>query len=67
MRSKEAIKKILVDENEATKMLCLCPKTVYSLRKAGKLPFVQLGRAIRYRVESLLDFIKQLETRVGEM
>jgi hypothetical protein len=54
---------ILVDENEAGRLLGMCGKSVYNLRKSGQLPFVQLGKSIRYHVDSLAQFVKSLERR----
>lgn len=57
---------LLVDEQTAAKMLGLCTKSVYNLRKAGRLPFVcfesDKRNTIRYRVASLKEWVEQNET-----
>lgn len=55
--------KVLVDENTAAELMSVSGKTLYLWRKAGMIPFVKVGRLIRYRVDSLIDFAKQHEDR----
>lgn len=55
--------RILLSESEAARLLGLCPKTIYSLRKSGQLPFVQIGKSVRYALDSLREFVKSLEQR----
>lgn len=55
---------IMVDEVEAGKLLGLSGRTLYQLRIDGELPFVAIGKAIRYRVDSLKAWAKRKEQRV---
>lgn len=51
---------LLLNEKEAAHLLNCCEKTVYTIRKQGKIPFMRLGNAIRY---SRADLIKFIETQ----
>lgn len=46
--------KILLTESEAAKATGLSPRTLFSLRQKGQLPFVRVGtKCIRYRVADI--------------
>ena len=45
----------------AAKKLGISESTLDRLRKAGRIPFVKLGNATLYRVESLEAFLRQSE------
>lgn len=45
--------KLLVDTQEAARMLSLCKRTVFTLTQNGELPTVRIGRSVRYRVVDL--------------
>jgi len=51
--------RLLVNEPEAARLLSLSPRTLFSLRQSGEMPFIQLGRAIRYRVADLYQWIEK--------
>ena len=51
----------LIVEREAARRLRVSPKTLWTLRKAGQIPFVAVGRSIRYRVETLDAWIAERE------
>jgi excisionase family DNA binding protein len=53
---------LLVSPREAAGMLGVCEKTIYNLTKAGLLPAVRIGRAVRYSVETLRQWIKSQES-----
>lgn len=62
---------LMVDEQTAAKMLGLCTKSVYSLRVAGKLPYVKLDETakrptIRYRVAALIEWAEKNEITEAE-
>ena len=40
-------------------------RTVIDWRNAGKLPFIRIGRSIRYRPESLRALVEKLEIGGG--
>jgi excisionase family DNA binding protein len=48
---------LLVTDNEAQKLLRLSRRTLIELRKAGRLAYVKVGKAVRYRPEDLRAFI----------
>jgi excisionase family DNA binding protein len=45
---------ILFTEQQASEALSLSPGTLYGLRRRGEIPFVKIGRSIRY-IPSTLD------------
>jgi excisionase family DNA binding protein len=51
---------LLLTPREAAKALAVCEKTLYTLTAPrGPLPCVRLGRAVRYSVVALRDFIAE--------
>ena len=53
------IEPLLLTPKEAAKALNICERTLYGLTKAGELPVVRIGRAVRYNVQDLKDFIEK--------
>jgi excisionase family DNA binding protein len=51
---------LLLTETEAADRLRLCPRTLRKARKAGTLPYVLIGRAIRYTLTDLESYIEAL-------
>lgn len=51
---------LLLKEPEAAAALGLCPRTLREARKAGKLHYVLIGRAVRYTPEDLTAYIDSL-------
>ncbi len=51
----------LVDEKAAAEILCTTPGTLSVWRSTGRyaLPFVKIGRKVRYRVSDLEQWIEQ--------
>lgn len=48
------VKEILLTEQQAAKAANLSPRTLFSLRQSGDLPFVRFGaKCIRYRVSDI--------------
>ncbi len=56
----------LLTEREAAKFLRVSQRTVFSLRGAGKLVCVKIGRSVRYRLAELERFIRDSETSTKE-
>lgn len=56
----------LLDSKEAAKFLRVSPSMLIMLRKKHKLPFVQLGRKVMFKRESLIEFIATCTTTQGE-
>jgi len=54
----EAIEPILLKRPDAAKMLNVSKKTVFNLTKSGMIPCVRIGRAVRYPVQALHDYIE---------
>ena len=49
--------KPLLTEQEAADILQTSPRSIRKARQAGRLPHVQIGRLVRYRVEDIEGFI----------
>lgn len=49
---------MLLTEAEAAHALRLCTRTLRKARKDGRLQFVLIGRAVRYRTDDLSAFIE---------
>lgn len=47
---------VLTDTNGAAEMLALSPRTIRSLRTAGRLQAVVIDTAVRYRLADLTEF-----------
>lgn len=58
---------LLLDERAAAALLGVSPRTLWSLRKAGKIPFVEISpRCIRYSPTVLSAWVaKQSATNGG--
>ncbi len=48
----------LLTEEEAAQCLRVCPRTLRKERQAGRLPYVLIGRCVRYSPEDLESFIE---------
>lgn len=58
-----ALSKLLLNERDAARMLSISPRKLWSIRSAGEIAHIQLGRMVRYAVEdlqSLIDHHRQL-------
>jgi excisionase family DNA binding protein len=51
--------KLLLTVEEAAAMLSLSRRTLWRLTKAGKLPAIRYGRAVRYAVDDLRKHLEQ--------
>jgi len=50
---------LLLTPKEAARSLNVCERTLYSLTKAGELPVVRIGRAVRYDIADLRALIER--------
>ncbi len=50
---------LLFDERQAAKMLAISPRTLWSLRDAGEVSCVRIGRAVRYAYDELERWIER--------
>ncbi len=55
----------LMKEKEAAKYLAISPRTMWSLREAGEIPAVRIGRSVRYDIADLDEFIDKKRKAVG--
>lgn len=60
MRSVNNSAQILLTEPEAAERLRLCARVLRKARQDGRLHYVLIGRAVRYRVEDLESWIETL-------
>jgi transposase len=51
----------LLTEKEAAELLHLCPRALIGWRNRGLVPYIRIGRSIRYRLESLTSLLEKLE------
>lgn len=49
---------ILIPEKEAARLLGICDRTLWQLRKDGKIKAVKIGAAVRYARSELDRFIE---------
>lgn len=49
----------LLTEDEAAERLRVCARTLRKERQAGRLPYVLIGRAVRYTLGDLESFIER--------
>jgi excisionase family DNA binding protein len=47
----------LLTIKEAAELLRLSPRTLYVLVETRRIPFVRIGRAVRFDRETLIDFL----------
>ncbi len=40
--------RLLVNTNEAARMLSIAPRTLWSLTASGEIPSIRIGRSVRY-------------------
>ncbi len=50
---------LLLTPRQAAKTLSICERTLYGLTKRGEVPAIRIGRAVRYSVDDLKDWIKK--------
>ena len=55
----QSLRPLLLSPREAAKTLSICERTLYSLTKAGEIPVVRIGRAVRYSLDDLKQWIKR--------
>jgi len=56
----------LIDERKAARLLGISPRTLWTLRKSGKIPAIQIGRLVRYSLEDLNRFVQQNRTQMND-
>jgi excisionase family DNA binding protein len=56
---------LLLNEREAARSLGISPRKLWALRASGEIPFLRIGRAVRYSVEALGRWIEGQEQGGG--
>ena len=56
---KQTAPRLLLSPREAARALSISEKTLYNHREAGEIPFVRIGRAVRYSPEALREWIQR--------
>lgn len=64
MKNEPVTESLLIGELEAARLLNLHPKTLYTLRKRGQIPFVKLDAAVRYSPAALREWITDRQAEV---
>lgn len=59
MSGSTGIDPMVVDEEQAARMLGISRRMVFEFRSKGELPCVKLGRLIRYRVSDIHAFLER--------
>ncbi len=63
--TKQPLPRLLVSPREAARMLAVSERTLFSLRKAGAIPAVQVGRCVRYSLDDLRRWIEGHSQRIS--
>ena len=53
--------RLLLTPLQAAEAMAISLRSLWSLTKAGEIPHLRLGRSVRYRVESLRDYLAAQE------
>jgi len=59
MKPPEPIKRRLIDTRAAAGYTGLSPHTIYTMVSQRRIPFVKLGRCLRFDLDRLDEWIKQ--------
>jgi excisionase family DNA binding protein len=59
MSGSNRIDPMVVDEEQAARMLGISRRMVFEFRAKGELPHVKFGRLIRYRVSDIQAFLER--------
>jgi excisionase family DNA binding protein len=57
-----ALAPTLVNIREAAKILTVSDRTVHTLTKMGQIPSIRVGRALRYSVDDLREYVDSRRT-----
>lgn len=55
----------LLSSLEAAQILHISERTLWTIRKEGRLPFIKMRRCVRYRLEDLMRYIDVVITDSG--
>ena len=48
---------LLVDAKEAARILCICPRRLWSLTNRSAIPCRMIGRSVRYEARELMAWV----------
>lgn len=65
MRTKEPLAPQLLTATQAADTLAISTRQLLRLKAAGTLPYVQMGRSVRYRIKDIASFIES-QTKQNE-
>jgi len=57
---------LLLNCHDAARALAISPRKLWAMRASGEIPFVRLGRSVRYHPASLEKFIHGKEKKEGD-
>ena len=61
----KTLEPLVVDATEAAKMLSIGKRKLWSETNCGNIPCVRIGRAVRYSVEALREYVRKHSTGSG--
>ena len=56
---------LLLDARDAAAYLAISERTLWAMTKAGAVPCVRLGRAVRYDRRDLIDFVDRQKAQTA--
>ena len=62
---KSTLHPLLLSERETAKLLGVCPKTIYTLTRQGKLQAVRIGCSVRYDIRDIEAFVAAAKSQGG--
>jgi Helix-turn-helix domain len=62
---RKQIEPLVVDATEAAQMLSIGKRKLWSETNCGNIPCVRIGRAVRYSIESLREYVRNQSTGSG--
>jgi excisionase family DNA binding protein len=57
-RTEPTIEPMLLTSRQAARLLAISERTLYTFTKAGAIPVVRIGRAVRYGTDDLREWIR---------
>jgi len=57
--------KKLLSSKDAARYLCICERKLWELSKCGRIQTVKIGRAVRYDIDDLNEFIEKQKTKIA--
>jgi len=62
-RRGEAARGGLLTAQKVAELLGVSPEYVWQMSREGRIPTIRLGRARRYRLDSILSWLEEIESR----